>query len=96
MTIKFKTALDHTLESMKLELQFAKLEIFKTKDRIEDLIQQKDFLSYHSKEEVEISYNKLKELEEILQKIQSFESDIKYFKNKALLQYKELKTKSSP
>lgn len=94
MTIKFKRALEYNLENMHLELQYAKLEIFNTKERLESLIQQKDFLNYHSKEQVEISKNKLNELDEILLKINRLESDIKYFKNKTLLQYKELKTKS--
>lgn len=94
MTIKIKTVLEYNLESMKSELIASKIVIIETMDRLKNLIQLKDFASYHSVENMNDCISKITYLSEILQKINRIEPDIKYFKNKALLLYKEQKTKS--
>lgn len=91
MSIKIKTALEYNLNNMKAELQFAKLAVIEARRRIKETMQSRDFASYHSAEDIKNCMRKLTELTEILQQINRIEPDIKYFQNKSLLLYKELK-----
>lgn len=90
MTIKVKRLLEYTTSKIHAELQFAKLEILRAKERLQDLIAQRDFASYHSKEEMESCTQKIASLSEILKKISRMESDIKYFYNQSLRIHKKL------
>lgn len=94
-TIKIKTALEYNLDNMNAELQFAKIAVIETQRRIKEVMQSRDFASYHSAEDVKNCMRKLTDLSEILQQINRIEPDIKYFKNKSLLLYKESKKAKS-
>ena len=90
MTIKIKRVLEYNLDGMNSELQFAKIAIMNALSRLKDVVNQPDFISYHSTEEMEECKRKVEELSNMLQKIEGLETDIKYFKNKSLELYKKL------